>query len=132
MIRREGFLSGSISFLFLFFILGLIIGLIKPKLVIRWGTEEKTRKEVLKYYGLGLLLYSFLYGIVRAYIKFFKEHGLLEALLNFSCLFFILGLIVGLIKPNLVIRWRERKTRGQVLKYYGIGLILSSFLDMLF
>jgi hypothetical protein len=39
-------------------IIGLFIGLIKPNLVIRWGDQGKrTRKSVLKYYGIGILVF---------------------------------------------------------------------------
>ena len=38
--------------------------------------------------------------------------------------------IVGLIRPSLVIRWSEKRTRGRVLLYYGIGaLVLGSLAD---
>lgn len=41
----------------------LIVGLIKPVLVIRWGSVEKrTRKSVLKYYGLSVILFFLLFG----------------------------------------------------------------------
>ncbi|NCB42205.1 MAG: hypothetical protein EOM59_06255 [Clostridia bacterium] len=48
-----------VSFLlFLVCIAALFIGLLKPDLVIRWGDQtKKTRKSVLKYYGIGLLLF---------------------------------------------------------------------------
>ena len=38
--------------------------------------------------------------------------------------------IVGLIRPSLVVRWSEKRTRGRVLLYYGIGaLVLGSLAD---
>lgn len=38
------------------FFLALLVGLVKPSLVMRWGGEEKqTRKQVLLYFGLGFL-----------------------------------------------------------------------------
>lgn len=40
----------------------------------------------------------------------------------------LIALPIGLIKPDLVIRWGENKTRKQVFKIYGIGIILSFFL----
>ncbi|WP_312355238.1 hypothetical protein [Aminipila sp.] len=48
-------------------------------------------------------------------------------LLAFICL---IGLIVGLVRPDLVIRWekKEKRTRKNVLKYYGLGLILFMML----
>ena len=36
--------------------------------------------------------------------------------------FFVL--IIGLIRPSIVIRWGSKKTRGRVLLYYGLGMIL--------
>lgn len=53
----------------------------------------------------------------------------------FGFLFFValIILLVGLIKPELVIKWGEKKGRKEVLKYYGaatlVFLILSSCLD---
>ena len=35
-----------------------------------------------------------------------------------------LVLIVGLIRPSLVVRWGEKRTRGRVLLYYGIGAVV--------
>lgn len=54
--------------LFLLLFLGcffaLIIGIIKPRFVIKWGDEaKKTRKSVLKVYGLGLIVSFILFGI---------------------------------------------------------------------
>ena len=44
-------------------LIALIIGLVKPRSVIRWGNEEKkNRKNVLKYYGLGVILFFILFG----------------------------------------------------------------------
>ncbi|WP_206458888.1 hypothetical protein [Anaerovorax sp. IOR16] len=48
---------------FVFFIC-LIIGLVKPKLVIKWGMEEnKSRKNVLKYYGIGTIIFFILFTV---------------------------------------------------------------------
>lgn len=45
-----------LGLLFLACLVALFIGILKPALVIRWGTKEKkNRKTVLKVYGLGLL-----------------------------------------------------------------------------
>ncbi len=42
--------------LFLACFAALILGMIKPGLVVRWGNAEKrNRKKVLKYYGIGLI-----------------------------------------------------------------------------
>ena len=35
-----------------------------------------------------------------------------------------LVMIVGLIRPPLVVRWGEKRTRGRVLLYYGIGAMV--------
>lgn len=50
--------------LFLLSFVALIVGLIKPKTVIRWGdVNKKTRKNVLKYFGTLLLVSFVLFGI---------------------------------------------------------------------
>lgn len=49
---------------FLLSFIALIIGVIKPDLVIRWGKEEKrNRKNVFKYFGLGMLAFFILFVI---------------------------------------------------------------------
>ena len=50
--------------LFLLSLLALFIGIIKPNLVIRWGeTEKRNRKNVLKIYGLVLIVSLILFGV---------------------------------------------------------------------
>ena len=50
--------------LFLFCFLALIVGIIKPQTVVRWGvTEKRNRKNVLKYYGIGLVVFFILFGV---------------------------------------------------------------------
>ncbi|EKQ53278.1 MULTISPECIES: hypothetical protein [unclassified Clostridium] len=50
--------------LFLVCFVCLIIGLIKPSIVVRWGiVEKRNRKSVLKYYGIGLIVAFILVGI---------------------------------------------------------------------
>lgn len=46
------------------------------------------------------------------------------ALLVVLFLLALLGLIIGLIKPELVIRWGEKRTRGQVLLTYGLATLI--------
>lgn len=50
--------------LFLLCCVALIVGLVRPQAVVRWGAEEtRTRKNVLKYYGLGLIASFILFGV---------------------------------------------------------------------
>lgn len=50
--------------LFLISIVALVVGLIKPELVVRWGSEEKkNRKSVLKVYGLAIIAFLILFSI---------------------------------------------------------------------
>lgn len=45
-------------------IIALVIGLIKPELVVRWGNQEKkNRKSVLKVYGLAIIGFFILFSI---------------------------------------------------------------------
>src|SRR6056297_1560874 len=60
-------------FFFLFFIslisfLALIIGLIKPSLVIRWR-NNKNRKKVLIYYGFSMIIFLILSGVISPGLK---------------------------------------------------------------
>ena len=44
--------------------IAVIVGIIKPQLVVRWGNSEKrNRKSVLKYYGIGLVVSFVLFGM---------------------------------------------------------------------
>ena len=49
----------------------------------------------------------------------------------FSLIFFVLtlGIIIGMFKPKLVIRWGNKKNRKQVLKYYGMMLIIITVMS---
>ena len=48
----------------------------------------------------------------------------------FALLSFIafMAMLIGLIRPTLVIHWGEKRTRGRVILYYGLGLIILSIL----
>ncbi|MGG1140086.1 hypothetical protein [Bacillus mycoides] len=49
-------MNNLFALLFFVCLIALIIGIIKPQLVVRWGAVEKrTRKSVLKFYGIGLI-----------------------------------------------------------------------------
>lgn len=50
--------------LFLLCLVCLIIGVIKPTFVIRWGElKKRNRKSVFKYYGIGLIITFILFGV---------------------------------------------------------------------
>lgn len=50
--------------LFLVCLVATIVGVIKPQIVVRWGdTEKRNRKNVLKYYGIGLVVFFILFSI---------------------------------------------------------------------
>ncbi|TDX48925.1 hypothetical protein [Orenia marismortui] len=105
------------SILFLICSLAIIIGLINPNLVIWAG--KKTRGQVLKYYGMTIIVIPIISGVINAVIK----DGI-SVLFAFLILLCSLGIIIGLINPNLVIKKEGNKTRLMVLKYYGIVLIV--------
>ena len=42
-----------------------IVGIVKPSLVIRWGDENKTRGQVIKYYGVAMVVFLVLFSIVH-------------------------------------------------------------------
>lgn len=63
-------------FLVLFYmcLIALIIGIIKPQLVVRWGSEEKrNRKSVLKFYGIGVVAMFILFGVTSEDTKKTEE-----------------------------------------------------------
>ncbi|MGX1459661.1 uncharacterized membrane protein YcgQ (UPF0703/DUF1980 family) [Bacillus thuringiensis] len=52
------------ALLFVVCLIALIIGIIKPQLVVRWGEEGKrNRKSVLKFYGIGVIAMFVLVGV---------------------------------------------------------------------
>lgn len=51
------------TLLFLISFICLIIGLINPKTVIRWGINNKTRKNALKYFGIPLIASFIIVGV---------------------------------------------------------------------
>lgn len=47
--------------------IALILGMIKPRIIIRWGNVEKrNRKNVLKYYGIGLIVFFILFSVTSS------------------------------------------------------------------
>lgn len=57
-------MSNLFAVLFFISFIALIVGLANPRLVVRWGSfEKRNRKNVLKYYGLGLLAFFILFGV---------------------------------------------------------------------
>lgn len=59
---------------FLIAIIGMIIGLIKPKLVLRWGEDgKKNRKRVVLYYGLAIFISIFMIGVTAESTEYEAE-----------------------------------------------------------
>lgn len=57
-------LNTLFALLFVVCLIALIIGIIKPQLVVRWGEEGKrNRKSVLKFYGIGVIAMFVLVGV---------------------------------------------------------------------
>lgn len=58
----------------------------------------------------------------------------MKGVLNLDDIFLLLGIIslllmiLGIIKPNLVLRWGNKKTRKRVLRWYGLSFIIFSIL----
>ena len=90
----------------------MIVGLIRPELVLRWG-EKRTRERVLLYYGIGAIVLG---GLAKTVIIYQLLTGL--------SVIVTLALIVGLIRPELVLRWGEKRTRMRVFLYCGIGIFV--------
>jgi len=57
------------TLLYLISFVCLIIGLISPKIVIRWGENNKTMKNTLKYFGIPFLAFFVLTGITAPHIQ---------------------------------------------------------------
>ena len=53
----------------------------------------------------------------------------LYSLIEFVLIIAFFALIIGLIRPTIVIRWGEKRTRGKVLLYYGLGMIFLSIIS---
>jgi len=61
---RNRFMDVLLFILFVVCLVALVIGLVKPGVVVRWGAEEKkNRKSVLKYYGIGTLVFFILFSV---------------------------------------------------------------------
>ena len=118
-------MSNLIFYAILICILVLIIGIIKPSIVIRYGgIENRNRKKVVEYYGLTLISLFMLFSLCANPIK---NIGDVFFYLQLIC---IVALILGLIKPSIVIKWGrdEKRNRKSVVIYYGLGLIFSFIL----
>jgi len=63
-------MSNLMIILFLICLVCLVIGIIKPNIVIRWGDlEKRNRKNVLKYYGIGLIITFALIAVTMPKVK---------------------------------------------------------------
>ncbi|MGG2016418.1 hypothetical protein [Bacillus sp. S10(2024)] len=61
-------MSNLFLLLFLVCLVALVVGMIKPQLVVRWGdTEKRNRKSVLKYFGIGLIVLFVLLGATSSH-----------------------------------------------------------------
>lgn len=61
-----------VAILFLIALIAMIVGLIKPGLVVRWGSD-RSRKAVLKTYGLVFLVSMFIFAAISSDYKTGKE-----------------------------------------------------------
>ncbi|MEI4831396.1 hypothetical protein WAX78_18385 [Bacillus sp. FJAT-53711] len=69
-------MSNLFLLLFLVCLVALVVGMIKPQLVVRWGdTEKRNRKSVLKYYGIGLIASFVLLGATSSNEEKKQEKG---------------------------------------------------------
>lgn len=107
-------------------LLAIPVGLAQPTWVIKWG-EAKTRKNVMRYYGLGAW-FMFTLGMGCS-----KEISFTQALTVTSMIACIAGLITGMISPETVIVWgpKEERNRKKVCFCYGIGFLVAMMLSML-
>lgn len=101
--------------------LWLVIGLINPSIVLK-RMVKKSRIKVLLIYGI-----IFIILIILGLGSLALEAALL--LLHFIA---FLWCIIGLIKPNWVIRWGIRRTRIKVLIIYGITFFILVIFGNLF
>ena len=53
----------------------------------------------------------------------------LYSLIEIVLIIAFFALIIGLIRPTIVIHWGEKRTRGKVLLYYGLGMIFLSIIS---
>ena len=53
----------------------------------------------------------------------------LYSLIQFVLIIASLAFIIGLIRPAIVIRWGAKQTRGRVLLYYGLGIVLLTIIS---
>lgn len=57
-------MEGLFVLLFLISLVALLIGLINPKIVVKWG-NKRTRAKVFLYYGLSMVIFFILFGITH-------------------------------------------------------------------
>lgn len=107
-------------------LLAIPIGLAQPTWVIKWG-EARTRKNVMRYYGLGAWL------MLTLGMGCSKEISFTQALTVTSMVACLAGFIIGMISPETVIVWgpKEERNRKKVCFCYGIGFLGAMMLGML-
>jgi Excalibur calcium-binding domain len=112
-------MSSLFALLFLVSIIVFVIGLINPRWVVLWGA--KTRNRAVKTYGTSIAIFFALIGLTASAQPF------LTNLFIILFLYSAIALLLGLIKPSLVIP-RGLKTRGRVALIYGTSTIVSLIL----
>jgi len=106
-----------LAILILVFALLLSIGIFRPAFVLPF-MKQKTRAIVLLIYGsIIIILLATISGLTDEINNFFLAFFLY--LLTWSCVISFVLMLIGLIKPALVIRFSENKSRSKVLVLYG-------------
>jgi cell division protein FtsB len=128
---------GLFLVLFLLSLAGLITGLTRPDLVIKWGRlswqEEEVRRGVPIICGLSALVFFVLIAFTAppTIVTYVLLIFLVLLFIGFFLLSF-LALLIGLINPRWVIRWGEKRGRRQVVLTYGSAVISFFILFYLF
>lgn len=118
---------GTFSLLIcLFCLICLIILSTRPNLIIKSeDVGTRTKKKLFKCYGIVLIIALTVFFIINHSFKnILNSFGMLELLLS---LFLLISLIIGIVKPHIVITWGnvELKNRKKVFKFYGVWLLVS-------
>lgn len=91
----------------------LIIGLINPKIFIKWD-ENPTRKQI---FICWVISFSILFALYASFLNPNWYDLVLSAWL-ILWLFFSILFIIGLIKPNIVLFWKNKPDRRDVFIFW--------------